>query len=175
MGSFFLEHLITVNIREEKRTQGVQARGSPVEHVRRVEPRGMKILGDDAGRDLQHLRTAYRAAALRCHPDLGGSHEDMKAVNGAFEMLHRILVEQAGALPIGSADGESCELSGETTNALAYLWTVRQFLLGIALDEWALRRQVLSSKNLSPFARRATSRSSPQICRFSLTIQSLNA
>ena len=62
----------------------------------------------------------------------------MIAVNRAFEMLHRILVEEAGAAPIVSEDGESREMSGETTNALAYLWTVRQLLLGIALDEWAL-------------------------------------
>ena len=137
-GIVFLEHLITANIREEKRTLGAKARGSPAERVRRVEPRGMKILGDDAGRDFEHLRTAYRAAALRCHPDLGGSHEDMKAVNGAFEMLHRLLVETAGAEPIVGEGDDSREMPGDTTNALAYLWTVRQLLLGIALDDWAL-------------------------------------
>jgi hypothetical protein len=149
-GIVFLEHLITANIREEKRTQGVQARGSPAERVRRAEPRGMKILGDDAGRDLEHLRTAYRAAALRSHPDLGGSHEDMKAVNGAFEMLHRLLVEAAGAEPIVGEGDNSREMPGDTTNALAYLWTVRQLLLGIALDEWALEEAIAYLEELVP-------------------------
>lgn len=149
-GIVFLEHLITANIREEKRTLGAQGQGSSIERVRRVEPRGMRILGDDAGQNLERCCAAYRAAALRCHPDRGGSREDMVAVNRAFEMLHRILVEQAGALPILSEDGESCELSGETTNALAYLWMVRQLLLGIALDEWALEESIAYLEELVP-------------------------
>ena len=54
-GIVFLEHLITANIREEKRTLGAQGQGSSIERVRRVEPRGMRILGDDAGQDLERL------------------------------------------------------------------------------------------------------------------------
>ena len=110
----------------------------------------MRILGDDAGRDLEHLRAAYRAAALRCHPDRGGSHEDMIAVNRAFEMLHRILVEEAGAVPIVGEDSESLASSGETPNALAYLWTVRRLLLGIALDDWELDEASVYLADLMP-------------------------
>jgi len=110
----------------------------------------MKILGDDAGRDVEHLRAAYRAAALRCHPDRGGLHDDMIAVNRAFEMLHRLLVEEAGAEPIVGGDGESLGSSGETTNALAYLWTVRRLLFGIALDEWAIEEAFAYLEELVP-------------------------
>ena len=149
-GIVFLEHLITANIRHEKRTPGAQARGCAVERVRRVEPKGMAILGNDAGRDLEHCRAAYRGAARRCHPDHRGSLEDMIAVNSAFEMLHRILVEEAGAAPIASDVDESRELSGDTRNASAYLWTVRQLLLGIALDEWALDEAAVYFEQLVP-------------------------
>ena len=110
----------------------------------------MTILGNDAGRDLEHCRAAYRAAARRCHPDHGGSLEDMIAVNFAFEMLHRILVEEAGAAPIASDVDESREFSGDTRNASAYLWTVRQLLLGIALDEWAIEEATVYFEQLVP-------------------------
>ncbi|MEI8375610.1 MAG: hypothetical protein WCJ35_22545 [Planctomycetota bacterium] len=149
-GIVFLEHLITANIREEKRTPGAQARGCAVERVRRVEPKGMTILGNDAGRDPEHCRAAYRAAARRCHPDHGGAIEDMIAVNSAFEMLHRILVEEAGAAPIAGEVDESREFSGDTRNASAYLWTVRQLLLGIALDEWAIEEATVYFEQLVP-------------------------
>ena len=154
-GVVFLEHLISANLRAEKRTPGAQAQETPVERVRRVEPQGMGILGDDAGQDLDHLHTAYRAAVLRCHPDCGGSHEAMVAVNRAFEMLHRILVEKAGAPPITSEGDDSREMPGDTTNALAYLWTVRQLLLGIALDEWALEEAIVYLEELVPVSRHA--------------------
>ena len=149
-GLAFLEHLITANRRAEQQTPGVNARGSPIQRVRQVEPLGIGILGDDAGRDLEHLRAAYRAAALRCHPDCGGSHDDMVALNRAFEMLHRIFVEDAGAEPIAGGDGESLDSSGETTNALAYLWTVRRLLFGIALDDWALEEAIVYLEQLVP-------------------------
>ncbi|MGO9107865.1 MAG: hypothetical protein ACLP9L_01410 [Thermoguttaceae bacterium] len=110
----------------------------------------MAILGNDAGRDLEHCRAAYRAAARRCHPDHGGALEDMIAVNSAFEILHRILVEQAGAAPIASEVDESREFSGDTRNASAYLWTVRQLLLGIALDEWAIEEAAVYFEQLVP-------------------------
>ena len=137
-GIALLEQLITATAREAKQAAGEKTRRCPADRVRRVEPEGMRILGDDAGRDLEHLRAAYRAAALRCHPDRGGSHEDMVAVNRAFEMLHRLLVEEAGAAPIVNGDGEPTAAFRKTPNARAYLWTVRRLLLDIALDGWAL-------------------------------------
>ena len=81
----------------------------------------------------------------------------MVAVNRAFEMLHRILVEEAGAAPIASEVDESREFSGDTSNASAYLWMVRHLLLGIALDEWAIEEAIVYFEQLVPVqATRAT-------------------
>ena len=59
-----------------------------VEEVRSLEPRGVKLLGVDDDVDFDALRKAYRAAALRVHPDKGGSTAEMVAVNRAYELLH---------------------------------------------------------------------------------------
>lgn len=39
----------------------------------------------------QIVSAGYRAMALRCHPDTGGTHEQMLAVNGALTMLQGLL------------------------------------------------------------------------------------
>jgi hypothetical protein len=74
----------------------------------------------------------------------------MIAVNRAFEILHRILVEEAGAAPIVNEAGGALGASGETPNALAYLWTVRRLLFGIALDDWALEEASVYLDGLVP-------------------------
>jgi hypothetical protein len=114
---------------------------SPARRVRRAEPEGMRLLGSDAGLDLKHLKEAYRAAAIRFHPDAGGSHEQMVSVNRAYEQLHRIFVEE------GDQSGNYAAQGLSTT--LAYLWTVRRLLFEIALDEWALDDAALHLEVLS--------------------------
>ena len=46
-----------------------------------------KILGIAQNATLDEITQAYRLAAMRCHPDRGGSHEAMIAVNEAFFIL----------------------------------------------------------------------------------------
>ncbi|MFI5393898.1 MAG: hypothetical protein ACHQ9S_00070 [Candidatus Binatia bacterium] len=129
-GLRLIDDLITRTSEEAQREVRASFDGSPAQRVRRMEPEGMRLLGNDAGLDLKRLRAAYRAAALRCHPDRGGSHEQMTAVNRAYEQLHRILVEEGDyAAPWGST---------QLSTTFAYLWAVRRLLFEIALDEWAL-------------------------------------
>jgi hypothetical protein len=107
---------------------------SPLDHVRRVEPEGVRLLGLDGGLDFDRLRTAYRVAALRYHPDCGGSNEEMVAVNRAYEQLHALLSEP------GEYEGESAVTAWgyEAQTALDYLWAATRLLFEVALDEWAL-------------------------------------
>jgi DnaJ domain len=53
-----------------------------------TEPDPYAVLGVPAGTsDADALRDAYRAAARRSHPDIGGSIEAMQRVNAAYELL----------------------------------------------------------------------------------------
>lgn len=45
------------------------------------------ILGVQPNAELAEIKMAYRAAVLRCHPDRGGTHEDMVRVAAAWEVL----------------------------------------------------------------------------------------
>lgn len=44
-------------------------------------------LGVTQTADLLTIKAAYRQKALHCHPDRGGSHEQMLAINEAFQVL----------------------------------------------------------------------------------------
>lgn len=48
-----------------------------------------QILGIDPGANLDAIRKAYRRRALDCHPDRGGSHEQMVVVIEAWEVLSK--------------------------------------------------------------------------------------
>jgi len=69
-----------------------------IECVRRVREvyREEAVLHLLPNAPLEVIVAAYRAMAKLVHPDLGGSHEHMKAVNGAYETLRRLAEEQRG-------------------------------------------------------------------------------
>lgn len=46
-----------------------------------------KILGLKNGFTEKDLKVAYRKAARKCHPDIGGNNEDFQKVNEANEVL----------------------------------------------------------------------------------------
>ena len=113
---------------------GSETIGSPLDQVRRAEPHGTSLLGLGGSIDFEDLRNAYRSAALRYHPDRGGSNTEMAAVNRAYEQLHVLLSEQSQyeGEPAVSAWGY------EAQTALDYLWAVTRLLFDVALDDWAL-------------------------------------
>jgi curved DNA-binding protein CbpA len=46
-----------------------------------------RVLGVDPNADISVIAEAYRQRAMECHPDRGGSHEQMVLVNEAWEIL----------------------------------------------------------------------------------------
>jgi hypothetical protein len=50
-----------------------------------------QILGVSTHSSLTEIKSAYRHAAANHHPDRGGSHEAMVAINAAYEQLSRHL------------------------------------------------------------------------------------
>ena len=64
-----------------------EAREQPAAGSRLLEPHD--VLGVRADATDQEITAAYRAAARRVHPDAGGSHEAMAAVNAARDSMLR--------------------------------------------------------------------------------------
>lgn len=46
-----------------------------------------QVLGVVPGASLDVIKAAYRRRMMQCHPDKGGSEEEAKMVNRAFELL----------------------------------------------------------------------------------------
>jgi DnaJ domain len=54
-----------------------------------------QILGVPPHASLTQVKSAYRQAAANHHPDCGGSHEAMVAINAAYEQLsHNLIASQ---------------------------------------------------------------------------------
>ena len=45
------------------------------------------VLGVSRNANLDDIKAAYRQRMMACHPDKGGSEEEAKLVNEAYEML----------------------------------------------------------------------------------------
>lgn len=56
-----------------------------------------KVLRLQPGASPAEIKSAYRARMMECHPDRGGSEEEAKRVNRAFELLTRVDVAPAPA------------------------------------------------------------------------------
>jgi hypothetical protein len=111
----------------------------PITSVRRLEPKGLELLAITDDLDFDRLRDAYRKAALRYHPDRGGSNDEMVAINRAYEQLHAFLLQQSygmdAAVEVKIFFGS---LWTQPRTAQDYLWSVTRYLFEIALDDWAL-------------------------------------
>jgi hypothetical protein len=62
-----------------------------VESLREYDEDGYDILEIKEPITFEGLRKSYRKAAMEYHPDHGGSHDKMVAINSAFELFHHII------------------------------------------------------------------------------------
>lgn len=129
---------------------------TPATEAKRIHPVGCELLGIADILNLDVLKVLYRAAALRYHPDKGGTHAEMLAVNEAHALFHEMLcrrrVNRERALQIrpdhefptaflGSAlqvQGCLCDCEFPIRTAKDYLYVAGVILFEINLDEWAL-------------------------------------
>lgn len=112
---------------------GVRESGDPVDRARSSEPRGVELLQVGSDPDFDELRGAYRQAALRHHPDRGGSNLDMAAINRAYELLHAMLVDRSDVEPLEFGESWAGPRTGRD-----YVYVTTRLLFDLALDEWAL-------------------------------------
>jgi len=110
-----------------------------VAEARRLHSVGFNLLGIGANLTLDSLKSYYRQAARRYHPDAGGSHEEMIQVNEAYNLFHELLCQSRFSMD-STGSGEplipSFDVPIRTTKD--YIYVVGLLLLDIKTDEWAL-------------------------------------
>lgn len=92
-------------------------------------PEGYALLDAPDAKTFEELRLAYRRAALVHHPDRGGKHEDMVALNEAFALLHSSLSLTDDMM----SDRDSFD---QVLNCHSFRYRVARGLLGDAIDDW---------------------------------------
>ena len=60
--------------------------------LKKIDPSGIEILEITKDINLQLLKKLYRAASMKYHPDVGGSHDKMLKVNEAYTVFHNVLI-----------------------------------------------------------------------------------
>ena len=107
--------------------------------ARRLHPVGFDMLGIGSDMTLDSLKSLYRQAARKYHPDAGGSHQTMIQVNEAYNLFHELLCQvrfSVESVERGEPSIPSFEVPIRTTKD--YLYVAGLLLLDIKLDEWAL-------------------------------------
>ncbi|MEK6967142.1 MAG: DnaJ domain-containing protein, partial [Nanoarchaeota archaeon] len=69
-------------------------KGSANSEAKRLHPKGYELLEIKESLALDYLKTYYRNACKKYHPDLGGSNEKMKIVNEAYNTFNKLLCEK---------------------------------------------------------------------------------
>jgi hypothetical protein len=110
--------------------------GATLEITRAHHPQGVNLLGLAEPLTFDSLRAAYRSAARVNHPDAGGSHDAMVAVNEAFHFAHALLCEREISAGMGGTQGAVTSGVVEVSDCAAYRYTCGELLFLIALDDW---------------------------------------
>lgn len=92
--------------------------------ARAVDAEGFSLLAPSVPLTFETLKTAYRQAAKRYHPDVGGDTVRMQRVNDAYATFHSLLQAQAG---IESMIGIAAGVLAPTADQIMRRARVREF------------------------------------------------
>ena len=110
-----------------------------VAEAKRLHSVGFNLLGIGVDLSLDSLKSCYRQAALRYHPDAGGSHEEMIQVNEAYSLIHELLCQSRFSVDSTGSNEPSIASSDSPINTTKdYVYAIGLLLLDIKSDEWAL-------------------------------------
>jgi len=106
------------------------------------------LLGFKDPLSFQSLKSSYRKAAFEYHPDKGGRHEDMLAINDAYQQFHNLLcMMQEGVTGTGEQMGTAEQITGPDghlyealKSARDYIYWVKILLAEVYLDDWNLEK-----------------------------------
>ena len=94
---------------------------------------GYKLLELSDTISFESLKQSYRNAAKKHHPDKGGSTENMKVVNNAFEKFHKLLcLNKNREFDFDSED------NSEIKNVNDFLCVLYELIIDINLDNWEI-------------------------------------
>jgi hypothetical protein len=134
-GAAAVDRVMAESLHAEQQARAV-GDGAPLEVARARHPEGTKLLGLTEPLTFDALKTAYRGAARRHHPDVGGSHSNMLLVNEVFEFVHALLREREVARALGEIEGSLATGVVEVRNCLDYRYSCGELLFLAALDDW---------------------------------------
>lgn len=119
---------------------GSASMATSVAEAKALHPAGFDALGVGDPLDFESLKSSYRRAARRCHPDAGGSHDAMVLVNEAYALFHALLYRRRAteAATGGGDEGAWLGSDAPVRSARDYLGSVGELLFSIKLDEWSL-------------------------------------
>jgi len=110
-----------------------------VAEAKRLHAVGFSLLEITNELSIDTLKSLYRRAARKYHPDAGGSDELMKKVNEAYNLFHELLCQSRFAVTeVPIADQTAGDLSAPIRTARDYIYVLGLLLLDIKLDDWAL-------------------------------------
>ena len=138
-----VELLDSVVFRHRKKLGPVDRGSQILDYLRKTNPRGAELLALTPPVTFDSLQASYRSAAKKYHPDVGGSNEDMKTVNVAFEVFHEV-ISQWNESPTAGGRGEAPQDSVvgyfgfEIRSAVEYMGQLGAVLIAVQTDSWAV-------------------------------------
>ena len=85
---------IDIIIKSKQINYEFNSEGSPLEIASALHPEGVALLELSEPLSFDSLKDAYRVAAKKNHPDMGGNHSAMIAINEVYPLLHNLLSER---------------------------------------------------------------------------------
>jgi hypothetical protein len=136
-GAAAVDHVMAESQRIETGAQ-VQPTSTPLQKARARYPKGVELLGLTEAMTFESLKTAYRGAARTNHPDAGGPHDAMVAVNEAFQFAHALLRSATVGIGPGQAVPSQSGVGNQISDCASYRYKCGELLFLVALDEWNL-------------------------------------
>jgi hypothetical protein len=134
-GATVVDRIIAGSLRVQEAARAPTG-GSPLDLARARYPEGIRLLNIIQPLTFDSLKAAYRNAVRRNHPDAGGSHEAMVAVNEVFHFTHALLCEREIQDGIVESQRISAPDIPEVRNCLDYRYSCGELLFLVTLDDW---------------------------------------
>lgn len=100
-----------------------------------IHPEGYKLLGLSSPVSLESLKSAYKKAAMKYHPDRGGTNDAMATINDAFKTYENHLCLNLEGR-ISKSHQEPDEFHMEPQCANDYIYLINAILAEVYCDEW---------------------------------------
>ena len=120
--------------------------------LKNLDRNGVQLLEIDENIDIQKLKSLYRKASMRYHPDKGGSVEKMHQVNESFTLFHDAIVNY---FPI-SGDSGTTFIENSPASISDWKFTCYLVLSCLQGDFFAADKSFRSLKNSYEFSRQAS-------------------